>query len=111
MTKTPTASAISRLLAAAGFERSERISGIRNWGRGNGGYSSGYVAEKDQTTGAVRVRHRIATDELRDPSLSNDAHASELAESLAYYAEAITEAGYDVLKPSPRFLIVTAKED
>lgn len=62
--KTPSASGISRLLAAAGFRRSEREIG---------GYGSGFVAER--TEGAVRVRHRFwsmgggnAEDHNIDPS-------------------------------------------
>jgi hypothetical protein len=108
--KAPTASGISRLLAKAGFERSERIPGVRNWGRGNGGFSDGYKVTSDRD-GRVCVEHRIGTDRLRDPWISNDAHAAEEAESLAYYGEAIADAGFAAEhRPDPLHLIVTAKE-
>ena len=90
--KTPTASGISRLLAAANFKRSERQIG---------GYGSGFVAEK--TEGAVRVRHRFWS-----------MGGGDAEPWLAKYAEAITAAGWAVRTEDDSFgrpvLIVTAKE-
>lgn len=88
--KTPSASAISRLLSAAGFEKA--VVKMR-------GGCSGFDVHADSSTGNVRVKH-----------YSNTMGPSSDPLALTAYAKAITEAGYDVLKPSPRFLIVTAKE-
>jgi hypothetical protein len=97
--KTPTASGISRLLAAAGFERSEssatRIKGWRN-------YSAGYSATGDGP-GVVRVRHRFEDrrDQL-DPEKYRVA-LQRYATVLALHGYATEIDGWD--------LIVTAKED
>ena len=90
--KTPTASGISRLLATAGFRRSERQIG---------GYSSGYVAEKHNAAeGAVRVRHRFWS-----------MGGGDAAPWIAKYAETITAAGWDVKTNVRGELIVTAKAE
>lgn len=90
--KTPTASGISRLLAAAGFKRSERQIG---------GYGSGFVAE---TRDAVRVWHRFWS-----------MGGGDAAPWLAKYAEAITAEGWTVRTENDAFgrpvLIVTAKPE
>lgn len=88
--KTPTASGISRLLAAAGFKRSERQIG---------GFGNGFVAEKIHARpGTVRVRHRFWS-----------MGGGDYAPWLAKYAEAIAAAGWAV-EDRERDLIVTAKE-
>ena len=90
--KTPTASGISRLLAAAGFRRSERQVG---------GYGSGFVAAK--TEDAIRVRHRFWS-----------MGGGDAAPWLEKYAEVITAAGWAVRAGNDALgqpcLIVTAKE-
>ena len=93
--KIPTASGISRLLATAGFKRSERQVG---------GYGSGFVAEKDRTTeGALRVWHRFWS-----------MGGGDAAPWLAKYAGAIAAEGWTVRAGNDPFgkpcLIVTAKE-
>ena len=89
--KTPTASGISRLLAAAGFKRSERQIG---------GFGTGYVAEKIYgRDGVVRVRHRF---------WSMGANRDDALPHLAAYAVAIEAAGWAVEFGSWE-LIVTAK--
>ena len=101
--KTPTASGISRLLAAAGFERSEtRSTAIKGWHE----WSAGYKVSKDYD-GCVQVEHRTSSLRSRAPG-----RAEEEAARIAEYAETITKAGYGVSVKagnSPR-LIVTAKE-
>jgi hypothetical protein len=101
--KTPTASGISRLLATAGFERSEssatRIKGWRN-------HSEGYVVS-GHGAGEVQVEHKTGYD--RGPNA-----AKRRDETLGEYAVALAVAGYSVERDEtwalPR-LIVTAKED
>ena len=102
--KPPTASGISRLLAKAGFERSEssatRIKGWRN-------HSEGFtVSSHFGCPGEVQVEHTTGYD--RGPNA-----AGRRDETLGEYANAITAAGYDVKRDEtwafPR-LIVTAKE-
>lgn len=91
-TKTPDASSISRLLRKAGYQKAViKIQG------GKAGFDvTGYYS-----TGAVRVEH-----------YSNTMGPSGLSEvKLDAYARTITEAGYDVARPSPRWLIVTAKTE
>lgn len=77
--KPPTASAISRLLAAAGFKKSERQIG---------GFGTGYVVSKDfRREGAVRVTQRFwSLGSSRDDAIPY----------LAAYANAITPAGWNV---------------
>ena len=86
-TRPPTPQGISRLLAKAGFERA--VIKIR-------GGTSGFDVHTDYSTGNVKVEHYS--------QVSNG--YSEV--KLAAYARAIADAGYEVLKPSPRWLIVTA---
>jgi len=97
--KTPTASGISRLLAKAGFEKSEssatRIRGYRR-------SSEGFIVAQPTAVGEVEVRYtrgflpQSEADRIR-PGM------------LADYAEAITGAGYSV-ETRDNLLIVTAKE-
>ena len=102
-TKQPTASGISRLLAKAGYERSEssatRIKGWRN-------SSEGYVVGT-QDPGCVRVEYKTGYD--RGPNA-----AKRRDEMLAEYAGFLTAAGYSVERDEtwalPR-LIVTAKAE
>ena len=101
--KTPTAPGISRLLATAGFDRSEssatRIKGWRN-------YSEGYVVST-QDPGCIRIEYKTGYD--RGPNA-----AKRRDKVLAEYAEALAAAGYTVERDEswalPR-LIVTAKKD
>jgi hypothetical protein len=88
-TKTPTASGISRLLAAARFERA--VVKMR------GGASGFRVSNADP--GAVWVWHysMLGTSRNRE------------AEKLAKYATVITDAGYAVETYTSDRLIVTAK--
>ncbi len=85
--KTPTASAISRLLSAAGFERSEssatRIKGWRN-------HSEGFKVT-GVVPGEVRVEHKTGFD--RGPDAQ-----SRRAEILQCYAADIEAAGYSVTR-------------
>jgi hypothetical protein len=97
--KTPTPQGISRLLASAGFSKSART--------GRMGSSSGYQVAKDygniHSVGGVQVRH--ITWSMNPPK-----HV--VSEWLGKYADAITAAGYAVIRPEDRqILIVTAKED
>ena len=87
--KTPTASGISRLLAAAGFRRSERQIG---------GYGSDFVVAKTEDT--IRVRHRF---------WSMGANRDDALPHLAAYSVAIEAAGWAVEFGSWE-LTVTAKE-
>jgi hypothetical protein len=89
--KTPTASGISRLLAAAGHTRAVvRLHGGR----------AGFDVHTDDSTGAVRVEH-----------FSNTMGPSYSEVKLAAYVKTITGAGYDVIQPSPRWILVNAKEE
>jgi len=91
--KTPTPSGISRLLAAAGHSRAViKISGGR----------AGFDVHTDYSTGAVKVEHYSNT-------MGGSGNYSEV--KLAEYAKTITEAGYDVIKPSPRWILVNAKDE
>jgi len=93
-TKTPTPQGVSALLRKAGFQKSVS--------QGRAGQSTGYEVSRDYGTGCVRVRH--ITWSMNPPD-----HVTEGA--LAKYAEAITAAGYQVLSPSPRWILVTAKDE
>jgi hypothetical protein len=90
--KTPTPQGISALLRKAGHTKA--VIKIR-------GGRSGYCVHTDLSTGNVKVQYYSQTTDLRG-------YGTEL--NLAAYAMAIEEAGYAVLKPSPRWLIVTAPE-
>jgi hypothetical protein len=90
--KIPTASVISRLLRRAGFERAV----IKTQGG-----KAGFAVSAYYGTGGVRVEHYTNT-------MSTSGGHSEV--KLDAYARAITEAGYDVSRQSPRWLLVTAKE-
>jgi hypothetical protein len=98
--KTPTASGISRLLAKAGFERSESsATRIRGWRS----YSEGYSVTKWDDYGSVEVTwHRG----LLSPSEADQIRA----EALRCYAADIEAAGYSVTWKNDR-LIVTAKAE
>jgi len=99
--KTPTASGISRLLAKAGFEKSEtRSTAIKGWHE----WSAGYRASRGWNDGEVYVEHRVSSFHLRDASAREDE-----AKKLAAYTEAITGAGWKVRTGDCK-LIVTAKE-
>jgi hypothetical protein len=89
--KTPTASGISRLLAAAGFERA--VISIR-------GGNSGFKVEKCRAReNAVKVRVYF---QLRHPDESYRAMVRR-------YAGAIEAAGYSI-EAGTYHLVVTAKE-
>ncbi len=90
---TPTPQGISRLLTAAGFTRA--VIKVR-------GGTSGFCVHTDYSTGNVKVEHYSQT-----MTGYSEVHSEP---HLAAYARAITDAGYEVLKPSPRWIIVTAKE-
>jgi hypothetical protein len=101
--KTPTASAISRLLAAAGFERSESsATRIKGWRNSSEGFTVGTVER-----GRVCVEHKTGYD--RGPNA-----AKRRDEMLTEYDGFLTAAGFHVERDEswalPR-LIVTAKED
>lgn len=84
--KTPTASGISRLLAKAGFERSESsTTRIRGWRC----HTPGFIAE-GRGPGVVRVHH---TSGKFWPTDADRANSRELEDQ---YAKTITEAGYAV---------------
>ena len=91
--KTPTASGISRLLAAAGFTRA--VVKLR-------GGTAGFDVHTYYSTGAVRVEHYSNT-------MSTSGGYSEV--KLDAYARTLTEAGYDVSRPSPRWILVNAKDE
>ena len=98
--KTPTASGISRLLAKAGFEKSEssatRIRGYRR-------RSYGYVVQ-GCGHGEVSVRH---TSGQFAPADEDRADSRRTEDS---YAATIEAAGYAVRRDDYLSLIVTAKE-
>jgi hypothetical protein len=98
-TKQPTAQGISRLLAAAGFERSQRSSSrIRGYPR----YSEGYKVES--YVDRVVVRHTTGT--FLDTSQRE-------RDMLAQYAEAIRAKGWKATGPAeggPLELTVTAAD-
>lgn len=89
----PTPQGISALLRKAGHRKA--VVKIR-------GGRSGYCVHTDLSTGNVKVQYYSQTTDLRG-------YNTEL--NLAAYAMAIEKAGYAVLKPSPRWLIVTAKTE
>jgi hypothetical protein len=99
--KTPNAAAISRLLAAAGFDRSEssasRIKGYRR-------RTEGFIAE-GRGTGVVRVHH---TSGAFRPSDVDRAKSREIEDQ---YAEKIREAGYGVDRDEWGELSITAKTE
>lgn len=90
-TKTPTASVVSRLLAAAGFARADVDRG-----------HAGFDVHAYYSTGAVRVEHYSNT-------MGTSGGLNEV--KLDAYARTITEAGYDVSRTNPAYLIVTAKTE
>ena len=94
--RTPTASGISRLLKQANFSRSESM--------GRSGRSTGFKVTSDYTTGCVKV-------EFVTWSMGASSNPDYVQEKLSQYAEEITGAGYEVLRPSPRWIIVTAKDE
>ena len=92
--KPPTAWDISRLLAAAGFDRAARVDQV-----GINHASPGYAVSADMTrSDAVRVLYCFEPEEESD---------TRRAALLARYAKAITEAGWTV-ETSGSVLIVTA---
>jgi len=99
--KTPTASGISRLLAKAGYERSEssttRIKGWRH-------RTAGFICE-GRGPGVVRIHH--TSGEFR-PTDRDRAHSRETEDQ---YAEKIREAGYAVDRDEWGELRVTAKAE
>ncbi len=100
--KTPTPQGISRLLAAAGFRRSESsATAIRGWRN----HSSGYVVRAGRESGQVRVHHE--TGLLRTEGTDRDRRAK----TEEAYAKAIEAAGWSVLRQEGGYfapLIVTA---
>ena len=57
--KTPSASGISRLLASAGFEKSESsATRVRGWRS----HSPGFVVRRGESPGEVRVHHELGFD-------------------------------------------------
>jgi len=89
-TKQPTPQAISALLRKAGYQKAVV--------KLHGG-SSGYCVQTDISTGNVRVEYHANT-------MRPSGYNTEL--NLSAYTRAIEKAGYEVLRPSPRCLIVTA---
>ena len=94
--KTPTPQGISALLKRANFSRSES--------RGRSGRSTGFRVTRDYTTGCVKV-------EFVTWSMGVSSNSDYVQEKLSQYAGEITDAGYEVLRPSPRWIIVTAKDE
>lgn len=94
--KTPSASGISRLLAAAGFERSTSI--------GNGVMSAGFEVTIAPDAGTVWVGRN--TRLMQPPKQAADRRRRELAA----YAAVIASAGYATEVGEYR-LIVTAKAE
>lgn len=92
--KTPTPSAISRLLAGAGFERSKI--GMR------GGRSGFRVTADRRRDGAIKIEWR--------PMLINQTTAATRDGFLVRYRKAIIEAGWTVF-PGEYELTVTSGED
>lgn len=88
--KQPAPQAISALLRKAGFTKA--VVKMR-------GGTAGYFVQTDFSTGNVKVEYFTNTT---GPS----GYSTEL--NLSAYARDIEEAGYEVLRPSPRYLIVTA---
>jgi hypothetical protein len=90
--KTPTPQGISALLRKAGHARAVvKLHGGR----------AGFDVHTDISTGAVKVEH-----------FTNTMGGSGYSEvKLTAYAKTITDAGYDVIKPSPRWILVNAKEE
>ena len=100
-TKTPTASGISRLLAKAGFERSESsASRVKGWRH----RSEGFIAE-GRGPGVVRLHH--TSGQFR-PTDADRANSRSLEDQ---YAEKIREAGYAVARDEWGELRVTAKAE
>lgn len=91
--KTPSAATISRLLAAAGFTRA--VVKLR-------GGTAGFDVHAYYSTRAVRVEHYSNT-------MGMSGGLNEV--KLDAYARTIAEAGYDVARPNPQWLIVTAKTE
>lgn len=95
------ASAVSRVLKAAGLPRSQWIasSRVRGWGNSTEGFATETVTEYDKhanatfPTGTIRVEWRIgswATDAAAAMAKGN--------EQIARAAEVLTEKGYSVEK-------------
>ena len=102
--KPPTASGISRLLKAAGFERSEDTAGRA--------YSEGFRVSRDRLNG-----NAVLVNWWGDSADTEPGHARR-REMLDRYEAAILAAGYAVKTaklhrglPYVSHLIVTAKED
>jgi hypothetical protein len=102
--KTPTASGISRLLAKAGFERSEDKPG--------GSYDEGFRVSRYRLDG-----NAVLVNWWADSAETEPGHARR-REMLDRYEAAITEAGYAVETaklhrglPYVSHLIVTAKAE
>ena len=103
--KTPTASGISRLLSAAGFERSESsTTRIRGWHNHSEGFSvtTDYVVGVGDCISVSYNRGRLP------PSEADRIRPGELAS----YAEAIASKGYSAEVARDRLIVtaLTAKE-
>jgi hypothetical protein len=84
-TKTPTTQGISALLRKAGFEKSvSHASRVRGWRN----HSWGYVVQRGDEEGAVRVYHQTASFRVLD------AERQQVTEQQDRYADAIEAAGY-----------------
>jgi len=90
--KQPTPQGISALLRKAGHAKAVV--------KLHGG-TAGFCVTTDYSTGNVKVEYHANT-------MGSASHSTEL--NLSAYAKTIGAAGYDVAKPSPRWLIVTAKD-
>ena len=90
--KQPTPQGISALLNRSGFQHGRAA--VR-------GGRAGYIVSRHLSTGNVRVEH---------VTLSMGSPDRVVSAALAKYAKAITDAGYAVLTPSPRWIVVTAGE-
>ena len=107
--KTPTASGISRLLAAAGFERSNHGDKGVMWNMHSTGYRAYSGTAADKRLPFVTVLHFDDFQHCCEDCY--DRHKNVAAERLSQYAEVIDAAGFDAdlkLEANPR-LSVTAK--
>ena len=114
--KPPTPQAISRLLSAAGFERSDYGRPGVMWSAAATGYSVWKTClQESPMTPVVAVQHIIKDSHFTTDDEEWRGYLRDIREALERYAESVRAAGFGAYvrdrRDEPAWLIVTAKED